>query len=138
MRRGAQLVQARGQLVVVAPAAGVQHGHGRAGAERVDVAWLIRRAPSEPPNTSRQARPAPIPKLRAGRVAVGAAGARGHGRPTTRVALALAALDREGEEHALARSGASSRLVMPRWLSASVSTSGSRSERAASPTGPAT
>ncbi len=35
-------------------------------------------------------------------------------------------------------SGASRRLVTPRWLSASVSASGSRRVRAASPTGPAT
>ena len=98
-------------------------------------ASLIDRAPKDPPKTSTQVSVTPRPKR--ARAASRSVTGGGTGRPVTtyfaesRPAIGNARQTRRARP-------ASNRLVSPRWLSASISTSGTRPSTAASPTGPAT
>ena len=105
--------------------------HGASRPNASTAAKLSERAPSEPPNTSRQGSLGSMPNRSRAAARSAFPVAAGTGRPDHRVALTLATCDRERQEHS-PRDLASSRFVTPRWLSASVRSSGTPSERAAS------
>ena len=100
MRRRAQLGQAGGQLVVVAPPAGVQDGAGGAAAERVDGGQVDPPCPERAAEDQHARLVGPDAEAPPGGGAVRAAGPRRQGAADHAVALALAAGDRERQEHA--------------------------------------
>ena len=137
MRRRAERVEALAQLGVVALPACVKHGAGCRRAEGVECGVV------EPPRPQRPAEHEHAGLARADaeagprRGAVDDPGGGGQRAPHHPPFGAGAPFDGKGQEDPL-RQRREQRLVTPRWLSASVNTSGRRRPRAARPTGPAT
>ena len=138
VRRRAELDEPRAQLLVVAPPGRVEHRARRGGAEGVEGGVV------QPPRAQRAAEDEQAWPVR--RARPGARGPRpgrpprcprGTGRPVTSH-FAPRRPSIGNARHTRAANGASIRFDTPRWLSASVSTSGRPRVRAASPTGPAT